>query len=100
MTASAANIMRRGGMKASTKSKIQMFGVWCGIGYIVLILVGWALVGRPLDDAGMLTVLASYAPHRHRVVRLVEMSGARKPRFAPRYAPRYCSGRGSAWTRS
>ena len=27
-------------MKASTKSKIQMFGVWCGIGYIVLILVG------------------------------------------------------------
>jgi 3-methyladenine DNA glycosylase/8-oxoguanine DNA glycosylase len=50
-------------------------------------LVGWALVGRPLDDDGMLEVLADYAPHRHRVVRLVEMSGARSPRFAPRYAP-------------
>ena len=37
------------------------------------------LVGRPLDDDGMLDVLAPYAPHRHRVVRLVEMSGARKP---------------------
>jgi 3-methyladenine DNA glycosylase/8-oxoguanine DNA glycosylase len=51
-------------------------------------LVGWALVGRPLDDDGMLEVLAPYAGHRHRVVRLIEMSGARKPRFAPRYAPR------------
>jgi 3-methyladenine DNA glycosylase/8-oxoguanine DNA glycosylase len=51
-------------------------------------LVGWALVGRPLDDDGMLELLAAYTPHRHRVVRLIEMSGARKPRFAPRYAPR------------
>jgi 3-methyladenine DNA glycosylase/8-oxoguanine DNA glycosylase len=51
-------------------------------------LVGWALAGRPVDDDGMLELLAPYAPHRHRVVRLVEMSGARSPRFAPRYAPR------------
>jgi 3-methyladenine DNA glycosylase/8-oxoguanine DNA glycosylase len=51
-------------------------------------LVGWALLGRPLDDDGMLRLLAPYAPHRHRVVRLVELSGARKPRFAPRFAPR------------
>ncbi|MFL6240029.1 MAG: DNA-3-methyladenine glycosylase family protein [Actinomycetes bacterium] len=51
-------------------------------------LVGWALIGRPVDDDGMLELLAPYAPHRHRVVRLVEMSGARKPRFTPRYAPR------------
>ena len=50
-------------------------------------LVGWALAGRPVDDDGMLELLAPYAPHRHRVVRLVEMSGARSPRFAPRYAP-------------
>jgi 3-methyladenine DNA glycosylase/8-oxoguanine DNA glycosylase len=47
-------------------------------------LVGWALLGRPLDDDGMLAVLAEYAPHRHRVVRLVELSGVRKPRFGPR----------------
>jgi 3-methyladenine DNA glycosylase/8-oxoguanine DNA glycosylase len=47
-------------------------------------LVGWALLGRPTDDAGMLAALAPYAPHRHRVVRLVELSGVRRPRYAPR----------------
>jgi len=46
--------------------------------------VGWALLGRPLDDDGMLEVLAPYRPHRHRVVRLLEISGFRKPRFGPR----------------
>jgi 3-methyladenine DNA glycosylase/8-oxoguanine DNA glycosylase len=51
-------------------------------------LVGWALLGRPLDDDGMLAVLAEYAPHRHRVVRLIEMSGVGKPRFGPRMPPR------------
>ena len=52
------------------------------------VLVGWALAGRPLDDAGMLEVLEPYRPHRHRVVALLEVSGFRRPRFAPRYAPR------------
>jgi 3-methyladenine DNA glycosylase/8-oxoguanine DNA glycosylase len=47
-------------------------------------LVGWALAGRPVDDEGMLELLAPYAGHRHRAVRLVEMSGVRKPAFAPR----------------
>lgn len=51
-------------------------------------LVGWALLGRPLDDAGLLAVLAPYAPQRQRAVRYVELSGFRKPRFGPRYAPR------------
>jgi endonuclease III len=51
-------------------------------------LVGWALVGRTLDDAGMLEVLAEYAPHRHRVVRLVELAGLGKPRFGPRLPAR------------
>jgi 3-methyladenine DNA glycosylase/8-oxoguanine DNA glycosylase len=51
-------------------------------------LVGWALVGRPLDDAGMLGVLAPYAPQRQRAVRYVELSGFRRPRFGPRYSPR------------
>jgi len=49
--------------------------------------VGWALVGRPLDDAGFLEVLAPYAGQRQRAVRYVEASGFRKPRFAPRLAP-------------
>jgi 3-methyladenine DNA glycosylase/8-oxoguanine DNA glycosylase len=50
-------------------------------------LVGWALLGRPLDDDGMLEVLAEWVPHRHRVVRLIELSGTRKPKFAPRCSP-------------
>jgi 3-methyladenine DNA glycosylase/8-oxoguanine DNA glycosylase len=51
-------------------------------------VVGWALVGRPLDDAGMLAVLAPYAPQRQRAVRYLEASGVRRPRFGPRYSPR------------
>jgi 3-methyladenine DNA glycosylase/8-oxoguanine DNA glycosylase len=51
-------------------------------------LVGWALAGRVTDDAGMLDLLAPYAGHRHRVTRLVELSGRRPPRRGPRRAPR------------
>jgi len=51
-------------------------------------LVGWALLGRPIDDAQMLQVLAPYAPQRGRAVRYVELSGFRKPRFGPRFSPR------------
>ena len=51
-------------------------------------LVGWALLGRPVDDAGMLALLAPYAPHRQRVVRLVELAGVDKPRFGPRLPAR------------
>jgi 3-methyladenine DNA glycosylase/8-oxoguanine DNA glycosylase len=53
-------------------------------------VVGFALVGRALDDAGMLEVLAPYSPHRARVIRLVEVSPAapRPPRRGPRFSPR------------
>jgi len=51
-------------------------------------VVGWALAGRVTDDAGMLDLLAPYAGHRHRVTRLVELSGMRPPRRGPRLAPR------------
>jgi 3-methyladenine DNA glycosylase/8-oxoguanine DNA glycosylase len=47
-------------------------------------LVGWALVGRPVDDEEMLELLSCYAGHRHRAVRLIEASGLRKPGFGPR----------------
>jgi 3-methyladenine DNA glycosylase/8-oxoguanine DNA glycosylase len=47
-------------------------------------LVGWALIGRPVDDDGMLELLQCYAGHRHRAVRLVELSGVAQPRFGPR----------------
>jgi 3-methyladenine DNA glycosylase/8-oxoguanine DNA glycosylase len=51
-------------------------------------IVGWALVGRPLDDDGMLELLAPYAPQRHRAVRYIKAAGVRIPRRAPRFAPR------------
>jgi 3-methyladenine DNA glycosylase/8-oxoguanine DNA glycosylase len=46
--------------------------------------VGWALVGRPLDDDGMVELLEPWRPHRYRVVRLLQSSGVRTPRFGPR----------------
>lgn len=52
--------------------------------YHLAAFVGWALLGRPLDDPGMVELLAPWRPHRQRVVRLLEVSGARKPRFGPR----------------
>ena len=51
--------------------------------------VGWALVGRPVDDEGLLELLEPYAGHRYRAVRLLTLAGLlRRPRFAPRFAPR------------
>jgi 3-methyladenine DNA glycosylase/8-oxoguanine DNA glycosylase len=50
--------------------------------------VGWALAGRAVDDHGMLALLAPYAGHRHRVTRLVELSGLHPPRRGPRLAAR------------
>ena len=46
--------------------------------------VGWALAGKPLDDAGMVELLEPWRPHRYRVVRLIECSGYAKPRFGPK----------------
>lgn len=47
--------------------------------------VGWALTGERADDERMLELLAPYAPHRYRVVRLLEISGrARPPARGPR----------------
>ena len=46
--------------------------------------VGWALIGRPVDDDGMLELLEPWAGHRQRVMRLLAASGFRKPRFGPR----------------
>lgn len=52
-------------------------------------IVGWALAGRPAtDDAGMLELLAPFAGHRHRVTRLLELSGLAPPRRGPRMSVR------------
>jgi 3-methyladenine DNA glycosylase/8-oxoguanine DNA glycosylase len=46
--------------------------------------VGWALAGRPVDDAGMLELLEPYAGQRHRASLLAVMAGAAPARRAPR----------------
>jgi 3-methyladenine DNA glycosylase/8-oxoguanine DNA glycosylase len=51
-------------------------------------LVAWLLAGEPRgDDARMLELLAPYRGQRGRVVRLLEASGMRSPRFGPRFSP-------------
>jgi 3-methyladenine DNA glycosylase/8-oxoguanine DNA glycosylase len=48
-------------------------------------MVGWTLLGYPVDDAVMLELLEPMRPHRHRVVRLLEASGlAYEPRRGAR----------------
>ncbi|MCT7661522.1 DNA-3-methyladenine glycosylase family protein [Mycobacterium deserti] len=50
-------------------------------------MIGWSLLGRPIDDPAMVELLDPVRPHRHRAVRLLEVSGlAVLPRFGPRQA--------------
>jgi 3-methyladenine DNA glycosylase/8-oxoguanine DNA glycosylase len=56
--------------------------------YHVAANVGWALTGEPVDDEGLAVLLEPYAGHRHRVQRLVELAGLRRPRRGARMAPR------------
>jgi 3-methyladenine DNA glycosylase/8-oxoguanine DNA glycosylase len=52
-------------------------------------LVAWLLAGEPRGtDDRMLELLAPWAGHRARVVRLLEGSGRAAPRYGPRIAPR------------
>jgi 3-methyladenine DNA glycosylase/8-oxoguanine DNA glycosylase len=55
--------------------------------------VCWALAGEERGtDARMLELLAPYAGHRARVIRLIEMAGIWAPRRGPRMAPRSIAG--------
>jgi 3-methyladenine DNA glycosylase/8-oxoguanine DNA glycosylase len=56
-------------------------------------VVSWALAGEPrADDARMLELLEPYRGQRGRVIRLLEASGIRPPRYGPRMAPRSIAG--------
>jgi len=56
-------------------------------------LVSWTLAREPRgDDARMLELLEPYRGHRARVVRLLEASGVRAPRYGPRLSPRSIAG--------
>ena len=50
--------------------------------------VGWALAGRPFDDAELEQFLEPWRPQRGRIPALVGMAGLRRPRRGPRMAPR------------
>lgn len=53
--------------------------------YHVPKMIGWTLAGHPVDDDGMVELLEPMRPHRHRVVRLLEVSGlAYEPRRGAR----------------
>ena len=50
-------------------------------------MIGSTLLGHRIDDTEMLELLEPLRPHRHRAVRLLEVSGlARNPRFGARQA--------------
>jgi hypothetical protein len=45
------------------------------------------LTGRPRGtDAEMLELLAPWAGHRQRIMRLIELTGIAAPRYGPRFA--------------
>ena len=55
--------------------------------------VCWALAGEPRGtDGRMLELLAPYAGHRARVIRLIESAGVQAPRRGPRMAARSITG--------
>jgi len=61
--------------------------------YHVSKMIGWTLLGRPIDDAEMVDLLEPMRPHRYRAVRLLEVSGlAREPRRGPRLPVQQISG--------
>src|SRR6478672_2071788 len=53
--------------------------------YHLASMVGWRLLGRPIDDPAMVELLEPLRPHRHRAVRLLEVTGTLHP---PRRAAR------------
>ena len=53
--------------------------------YHISKMIGWTLLGHPIDDDAMVELLEPMCPHRHRVVRLLEASGlAYEPRRGAR----------------
>jgi len=53
--------------------------------YHICKMIGWTLLGHPVDDDGMVELLEPMRPHRHRVVRLLQVSGlAYEPRRGAR----------------
>ncbi|WP_423182121.1 DNA-3-methyladenine glycosylase family protein [Arthrobacter sp. NyZ413] len=94
-------LARLGAAEAGTKMQtIPGIGVWTAaevvqrthgcpdsiaVGdYHLASYVGYALTGSKTDDAGMIKLLEPWRGHRQRVVRMLGLSGFRKPMFGPR----------------
>jgi hypothetical protein len=69
-------------MSEIVKSRIQMFGVWCAIAYLVLLFIGWGATAgflpptHPLDDAGQIGHLYHADFTRIRIGMLIVMLAA------------------------
>ena len=61
--------------------------------YHLATMIGWPLLGHPIDDPAMEDLLEPMRPHRYRAVRLLEVSGlAYLPRRGPRLPVQRISG--------
>jgi 3-methyladenine DNA glycosylase/8-oxoguanine DNA glycosylase len=61
--------------------------------YHLAAMIGWTLLGHPIDDPAMEALLEPMRPHRYRAVRLLEVSGlAYEPRRGPRLPVQRISG--------
>jgi len=61
--------------------------------YHLSAMIGWTLLGHPIDDDAMVELLEPLRPHRYRAVRLLEVSRlARLPRRGPRLPVQRISG--------
>ncbi|CUR60161.1 conserved hypothetical protein [metagenome] len=56
--------------------------------------IGWALTGKPVDDAALAVLLEPWRPQRYRVQALLALQGLRRPRHGPRMSlPTHYPGR-------
>ena len=82
--------LRGVGAWTSAETRIRAFGDPDAVSvgdYHLAHEIGYALTGQRVDDDGMLELLAPWAGHRQRVIRLLGASGPREPRRGPRLAP-------------
>jgi 3-methyladenine DNA glycosylase/8-oxoguanine DNA glycosylase len=82
--------LRGVGVWTSAETRIRAFGDPDAVSvgdYHLAHHVGYALTGSRVDDEGMLALLAPWAGHRQRAIRLLYASGVIEPRRGPRLHP-------------